>query len=173
MSLMYSYDLTAEGPARDVDRLEEAIRRGEWGGFYNGTVRELPECSAVRNTSGDPDPLTDKWLKASFLVKDGCVAPILQVAELFPTLRFRGSFQGDMEFEEAHYEFEAWQGDITLLERVRYKRIRLIPKTEPSIFDELNEISSVLQRLEARAFHTADNDLVSNVAEITRVLDQI
>ena len=27
--------------------------------------------------------------------------------------------------------------------------------------------------MEARAYHTADNDLVSNVAEITRVLDQI
>ena len=173
MSMMYSYDLTAEGPAQDVDRLEHAIRRGELGDLYNGTVRELPEGSAVRATSGDPDPLTDKWLKASFLVKYGCVGPILHVAELFPTLRLRGSFQSDMEFDEAHYEFEAWQGDITLLERVRYKRIRLIPKTEPSIFDELNEISAVLQRLEARAYHTADNDLVGNVAEITRVLDQI
>jgi len=152
MRLMYSYDLTAEGPARDVDRLEEAIRRGELGDFYNDTVRELPEGRAVRTTSGDPDPLTDKWLKASFLVKDGCVAPILHVAELFPILRFRCSFQSDMEFEEAHYEFEASQGDITLLERVRHKRIRLIPKTETNIFDELNEISSVLQRLEARAF---------------------
>jgi hypothetical protein len=106
-------------------------------------------------------------------VKDGCIAPILHVAELFPTLRFRGSFQSDMEFEEAHYEFDARRGDITLLERVRYKRIRLIPKTETSIFDELNEISAVLQRLEARAFHTGDNDLVGNLAEITRVLDQV
>jgi hypothetical protein len=173
MSVMYSYDLTAEGPAQDVDRLEDAIRRGELGDLYNGTVIELPEGSAVRSTSGDPDPLTDKWLKASFLVKYGCIGPILHVAELFPTLRFRGSFQSDMEFEEAHYEFEACQGDITLLEQVRYKRIRLIPNMETNIFDELNEISAVLQRLEARAYHTADNDLVGNVTEITRVLDHI
>jgi len=82
-------------------------------------VSELPEGSAVRTTSEDPDPLTDKWLRASFLVKDGYVAPILHVAELFPILRFRGSFQSDMEFEEAHYEFEASQGDITLLEVCR------------------------------------------------------
>ena len=116
MSVMYSYDLTAEGPVQDVDRLEDAIRRGELGALYNGTVRELPEGSAVRTTAETPDPLTDKWLKASFLVKDGCIAPILHVAELFPTLRFRGSFQSDMEFEEAHYEFDARRGDITLLE---------------------------------------------------------
>jgi hypothetical protein len=54
-----------------------------------------------------------------------------------------------------------------------YKRIRLIPKTETSIFDEQNEISSVLQRLEDRAFHPADTDLARDVAEIRRVLDQI
>ena len=59
MSVMYSYDFTAEGSAQDVDRLEDAIRRGELRDLYNGTVRELPEGSAVRTTSGDPDPLTD------------------------------------------------------------------------------------------------------------------
>ena len=75
--------------------------------------------------------------------------------------------------EEAHYEFEARQGDITLLELIRYKRMRLIPKLEANIFDELNEISAVLERLETRAFHTADNDLAGNVAEIKRMLEQI
>ena len=69
MSVMYSYDLTAEGPIQEVDRLEDAIRRGELGDLYNGSVRELPEGSAVRTTA--ETPLTDKWLKASFLVKDG------------------------------------------------------------------------------------------------------
>jgi hypothetical protein len=50
MSVMYSYDLEAEGPVQDVDRLEDAIRRGELEDLHNGTVRELPEG----HNGGDP-----------------------------------------------------------------------------------------------------------------------
>lgn len=114
-----------------------------------------------------------KRLEGSLLVNYGCARPIEHLVDLFPTLRFCGSFQSDMELEEAHYEFEARQGDITLLELIRYKRICLVPKLETNIFDELNEISAVLEQLDIRAFHTADNDLARNVAEIKRVLEKI
>src|SRR5437660_371965 len=121
MSVMYSYEFTAEGPGPDVDCLDDAIRIGELGELYNGRVKTLPQCCAVRSSGGDPGPLPDlivdrcsraaemppdKWLEASFLVNYGCIRPILHMTELFPTLRFRGSFQSDMECEEAHYEFE-------------------------------------------------------------------